>query len=95
MKKSLHILLLLISFVSCGQSTDFAAVEKLLKQHQSVKSNMAPAVLVVNELVRQLEQEKDVGQALKRIQVLRRVIAEGEGVGGIRTHGDCTDISSA
>ena len=91
MKKSLYILLLLISFVSCGQSTDFAAVETFLKQHLSVKSNMAPAVLVVNELVRQLEQEKDAGQALKRIQVLRRVIAEGEGVGGIRTretHGD-------
>ena len=91
MKQTLCILLLLISFISSSVATDFTEVERLLERYLPAKGDIAPAVLVVNELVRQLEQEKDVGQALKRIQVLRRVIAEGEGVGGIRTretHGD-------
>ncbi len=91
MKKTLYILLLLISFISSSVATDFTEVERLLERYLPAKGGIAPAVLVVNELIHRLEQEKDADQALQRIHVLRRVIAEGKGVGGIRTretHGD-------
>ena len=84
----LYVLLLWVTFILPSTATDINEVKILLEQYRSVpnQGGIAPAVLLVKELTSQLKEEADPDKALKRIHVLRRLISQGEGVGGIRTH---------
>ena len=87
--------LLLVSFFEIVNAASRADVERLFLHYKSnnetIRRNVAPAVLVVEHLITELKKETDVDIAGKRAATLRHLIGSGTGVGGIRTrqtHGD-------
>jgi hypothetical protein len=82
----LYIFILFLIFTQPVKAIDQTEVESLFEKEKTLPADgIAPAVRVVEQLIKELKNEINVERAGKRVATLRRLIGEGAGVGGLRS----------